>query len=131
MKYMRNHSPRCKGTGEVEHDMEDFWRKKDKSQPYCAAFLEEIVDLNLKFHKKLVSASDYNVRLIYGRVNVKEDPESYIDGDNDDDDDRVYFSLSEIPLYGQPWSSASLVRENSVVYPTSGSHPPRHGSTVP
>jgi hypothetical protein len=42
------------------------------------------VDLNLKFHKKLVSASDYNVRLIYGRVNVKEEPESYIDGDNDE-----------------------------------------------
>jgi hypothetical protein len=76
------------------------WRKKNKEQPYPA----EVMDLNRDFHKKLVSASDYNVRLIYGRVNVKEDPEMSIedDDDDDDDDDRVYFSLSETPLYGQP-----------------------------
>jgi len=44
----------------------------------------------------LVSASDYSVRLIRGSVNVKEDMEEHLD------DERVCFSLSETPLYGQP-----------------------------
>jgi hypothetical protein len=37
------------------------------------------------------SMSDYSGRLICGRVNVKLDPEEYLD-------DRVYFSLSRDPV---------------------------------
>jgi hypothetical protein len=73
-----------------------LWRKHNQSQPYRAAYSPEIVDLNLNFYRKLVEVSDYNVRLIYGSVNVREDLELSTD------DDRVYFSLSETPLYGQP-----------------------------
>lgn len=71
------------------------WRKKNKSQPYSAAFPAEVVDLNLEFQRKLVSASDYSVNLIYGAVNVNEDLENY------SDNDRAYFSLSKTQSYGQ------------------------------
>jgi hypothetical protein len=54
-----------------------------------------MVDLKHALHRRLVEASDYDVCIIYGSINVKEDLELSTD------DDRVYFSLSESPLYGQ------------------------------
>jgi hypothetical protein len=93
-----------------------LWRKKDESQPYRDAFPKEIVDLNLKFHKKLVSASDYNVRLIYGRVNVKEDPEMYID-----DDERV-FSWRHLS-YGASRTNVSLTVRHTIFSRDCGRQP--------
>jgi len=72
------------------------WRNQNKSRPYDTACPAEVVELNLDFHRKLASASDYSVRLMCGSVNVKEDLEEHLD------DERVYFSLSETPSYGQP-----------------------------
>lgn len=71
------------------------WRNQNKSRPYDAACPAEVVELNLDFQRKLVSASDYSIRLMCENVNVKEDVEEHLD------DERVYFSLSETPLYGQ------------------------------
>jgi hypothetical protein len=53
-------------------------------------------DIDLDFQREPVTASDYNVHLIYGSVNVKEDLKAALDKE------RVMFSLSETPLYGQP-----------------------------
>ncbi|KEQ77055.1 hypothetical protein M436DRAFT_60835 [Aureobasidium namibiae CBS 147.97] len=46
------------------------WRNQNKSRPYDAAFPAEVVELNLDFHRKRVSAVDYSVRLAY-RVQKK------------------------------------------------------------
>ena len=50
------------------------WREENKNQPYCAALPEEDVDHSAwNFTRSFVAASEYNVRLIYGKVDVKED----------------------------------------------------------
>jgi hypothetical protein len=46
--------------------------------------------------RKLVATSDFNVRPIYGNVNVQEDLEMA------QNENRGIFSFSETPIYGQP-----------------------------
>lgn len=53
------------------------WRKHDRDRPYRKTYPAEMVELSLRwFERKRVAASDFNVRLICGNVNVQEDLEN-------------------------------------------------------